>query len=383
MSLAQHTKPSNTRKSLWQYMLALTAVLLACSPSQAQKRSATTFCPADIRAKHLTTSCLQKNLSEVSNPTIKTTCNRVTSLTFEDSYYELAENTGFQTGYFALDRWTKKSGDGGVDVTGAPNCVLVEGANMAQVSIAPGRTAILEIEVPATGFAMFNWKSVGGSNLLFTTKLNTTRQPIERQGFYRSPRLKAGDAFAVLIENTSENHLKLEIADFEFLTNAIGVTKRQWTAKTDDQNQTIFNQYIAIEQLPLANIIFPENLNEQHAPTLNAEAYLAPAMTGFPIYDEDGEAMTLYDQHELDQLGCAFDYRWKDAWTLDAQGYALQRHWRITDKNGNVREHTQIIRPENISAIPDDLTQPSAGIGKKTSAMNNTSGDYNSRMATL
>jgi len=364
-------------------MLALIAVLLAFSPNHAQETSTTTTCPLDIRAKHLTTSCLQKNLSEVSNPTIKTTCNKVTSLSFEDSYYELTENTGFQTGYFALDRWTKKSGDGGVDVTGAPNCVLVEGANIAQVSVAPGRIAILEIEIPASGFAMFNWKSIGGSNLLFTTKLNTTKQPIERQGFYRSPRLKAGDAFAVLIENTSENHLKLEIADFEFLTNAIGVTERQWTAITDDQTQTIFNQYIAIEQLPLANIIFPENLDVQHAPMLNAEANLAPEMTGLPLYDEDGEAMTLYDQHELDGLGCAFDYSWKDAWTLDAQGYALQRHWRITDKNGNVREHTQIIRPENISTIPDELTQPSAGIGKKTSAMNNTSGDYNSRMAIL
>ncbi len=380
MSLEQHINQSITHTVLWHSLLALAAVFLVSSPITAQKNStALNTCPIEIRAEHLTTSCLQKNLSEVPNPTITAGCSEVTNLSFNDSYHELAKNTGFHTGYFALEHWEKKSGDGGVDVTGAPNCILVEGANIAQVSVAPGRTAIIAIEVPTKGFATFDWKNIGGSNLLFSILQNHNNQSIQRQGFCRSALLQPGDTFAFQIENASESHLSIQIADFAFLTNAAGIIRREWTATTDNQTQTTFNQYIAFQQLPLANIIFPENLDAQ-------QKSLTPTNTGMPVFDEDGERITLYDQHELDQLKCAFAYTWTDEWTLDEQGYIVLRHWQVTDKSGNVREHTQMIRPQDSSALQNDFSlpteQPSAGIGKKTSAIF-FGDDYNSRITAM
>lgn len=59
----------------------------------------------------------------------------------------------------------KNNGDGGVDVTGAPNSILVEGANKTSVKVStPGRIN-LRIVTTAGDFVHFDWSNIGGSNL--------------------------------------------------------------------------------------------------------------------------------------------------------------------------------------------------------------------------
>ncbi|HMO37783.1 MAG TPA: hypothetical protein PKC76_08415 [Saprospiraceae bacterium] len=330
----------------------------------------TASCLPEIQISHITTNCLEKDLSKIEHPLVEAPCGALARLVYEDSWYELA-----QTGYFAFSRWEKKNGDGGVDVTGAPNCVLVEGANIAQVTVAPGRVAVFQIVVPAMGYATFDWKSIGGSNLLFSITVNAQSYIISQPGFYRSPLLRPGDVLALTMDNTATQHdARIELSDFDFLTNATAVIERRWTATDNQQHRSERTQFIAIEPLPLDNIIFPENMDlrpgESHTPNY----------TGYPAYDVDGNPMTMHDQHPLNAINCAFTVQWQDELEFDGRQYWLLRHWSVSDANQNVRRHTQVILPQDISGIPLQpgeilpLQQPSARAANgKFSAISNDS----------
>ncbi|MDX1942502.1 MAG: hypothetical protein SFU99_18200 [Saprospiraceae bacterium] len=337
--------------------------------------SVSVLCSPVIKASHLTKSCLEQDLENISYPSVDALCGDVTGLSYEDIYYKLAQHSNF-TAYFELSRWEKKSGDGGVDVTGAPNCILVEGANTAQVTVAPGRTVILRIAIPARGYATFDWKNIGGSNLLFSTIVNDKVYPITNTGFYRSPLLRAGDSFTIQMENASKNHLGVQVSDFQFITNATSIIERKWTATDDKGNVAQATQFIAIEPLSLDQVIFPENLDGQSAPLLQTNESKEPNFTGFPVFDADGNALTMHDQAAIPN--CAFSVEWKDEFQIKDLNYVLLRHWLVSDANGNVREHTQLIRPQSISVfnLKSEILpqQPSAKVNEnKTPSISNDS----------
>lgn len=358
-------------------LLVLLVCAIALPPAFAQSTSQAVSCPPVIRANHLTINCFEKDLGEVSYPSVETPCGVVTGLTYEDAYYELAQksNPGFPD-YFELFRWEKINGDGGVDVTGAPNRILVEGANTAKVIVVPGQTLILRIVVPARGYATFDCTNIGGSNLLFSAMVNNKVYPIKTKEFYRSALLQAGDVFALQMENTSKDQLEASLADFQFFTNATAVLTRNWTATDDKGNMANATQFIAIESPSLSKVVFPENLDGQASPMLKANETKEPAFTGFPVFDEDGNALTMHDQRTLKENNCAFTVQWRDELQMDAQGYLLLRHWSVTDQNNNIREHTQIIRPQGVSGFNlnaeelQQIQQSSVNAnGKKTSSI--------------
>lgn len=358
-------------------LVVLVVCVIALPPAFAQSTSQAVYCPPVIRASHLTINCFEQDLGEVSYPSVETPCGAVADLTYEDAYYELAQksNPGFPD-YFELFRWEKINGDGGVDVTGAPNRILVEGANTAKVIVVPGQTLILRIVVPARGYATFDCTNIGGSNLLFSAIVNNKVYPIKTKEFYRSALLQAGDVFALQMENTSKDQLEASLTDFQFFTNATAVLVRNWTAKDDRGNMANATQFIAIESPSLSKVVFPENLDGQASPMLKANEPKEPAFTGFPVFDEDGNTLTLHDQRTLKGKNCAFTVQWRDELQMDAQGYVLLRHWSVTDQNNNVREHTQIIRPQDISGFNlnaeelQQIQQPSVNAnGKKTSSI--------------
>ena len=71
-------------------------------------------------------------------------------------------------GYFDPANWQVKQeiirkGDGGVDVTGAPDARLVEGADGALAFAAPGGTLHLQRIIPAKGFLALDLVKVGSS----------------------------------------------------------------------------------------------------------------------------------------------------------------------------------------------------------------------------
>lgn len=331
--------------------IVLAVVSTAFHPCEAQHTipTASKSCQPVIRVAHATISCFDlKNSNNVQTPTIDTPCgDAINSLTYQDTYYELAsqQTSGF-AGYFDLSQWEKKSGDGGVDVTGAPNGILVEGANIAKVSVAPQQETILRIVIPAEGFVTFDWKSIGGSNLLFETLINAQTSTVRNKGFYRTSLLHLGDTLTLRF-NASET-LEVQFSNFKFYTNAAGVTVRHWTATTQQKQQYSFDQLICVKRPSISSIIFPNDSDNQ-------ELLAAPNATGFPILDEDGDFKTLNDQRILDKNDCGFNVSWEDKVVTDDKGSSIIRHWTIQDAyNGNVVEHTQQIQATdiNFNAVP-------------------------------
>lgn len=334
-------------------ILSIGTATFFSSEAQHTNLNAFTPCAPLTTVAHYSISCFDlKNSNKIQFPTVHLPCGgSVMGLTHEDTYHELTARpiAGFK-GYFDVSRWEKISGDGGVDVTGAPNCILVEGANIAKVTVAPLREAILRIVIPAEGYVAFDWKNIGGSNLLTEAVINSKVYAIKTKGFYRTPLLKMGDTLSLRFQAT--DILKVQLSNFNFYTNAIGFIERQWTAKIDSKNSFIFSQFISVERPAINNIVFPNNWKEQN--TIVGAA--APTVTGFPVLDEDGDLTTLHDQHILDKDDCGYHVRWEDVLTVEAKGYSITRRWQVEDKhNGNVVQYEQKIQAQgtNTNAVPE------------------------------
>ena len=90
-------------------------------------------CTFQVNPQHQTLYCLEKfNAENTPLPIISSSCGSIQSTTYQDEYLDLGCTSNGFTGYFMTPNWqsSKIKGDGGVDVTGAPNSILVEGANL-------------------------------------------------------------------------------------------------------------------------------------------------------------------------------------------------------------------------------------------------------------
>lgn len=357
----------NILQRCWVVLVCISGAFHPCE-AQHTIPTVSNSCQPVIKVAHSTISCFDlKNSNKVQIPTVEMPCSgTLRNLTYQDAYYELAANRapGF-AGYFDLSRWEKRSGDGGVDVTGAPNGILVEGANIAKVIVAPQMVTILRIVIPAEGYVAFDWKNIGGSNLLLETLVNAKINLVRNKGFYRTPLLRIGDTLTLRFQ--SSEVAEVQLSNFNFYTNAIGVTARRWTA-TDQKNEFLFYQFITVVRPPVANIIFPDNWESPNTTT-------APNATGFPIVDEDGDVNTLQDQRILDKNDCGFNLRWEDEVTKGVQGYGITRHWVVEDVyNGNVIEHKQQIQAAGIAPV----LVPEASIKKTARPENNSNANNKS-----
>ncbi|MBK7869748.1 MAG: hypothetical protein IPJ74_03215 [Saprospiraceae bacterium] len=215
-----------------------------------------------------------------------------------------------------------------------------------------------------------------GLQSLLSTIVNDKIYPVTNTGFYRSPLLQAGDVFTIQMENTSKNHLDVQLSGFQFITNATRVVERHWTVIDNKGNTAQTTQFIAVETLPIDQVIFPENLDGEAAPLLKTNESKEPSYTGFPVFDADGNNLTMHDQFPVPD--CAFSVEWKDELQTDEFGYALLRRWSVADANGNIREHTQVIRPQNASVfnLKSEILpqQPSVKVNEnKTPSISNDS----------
>ena len=132
------------------------------------------------------------------------------------------------------------------------------------------------------------------------------------------------------------------------MTNAVGVTKRNWTAQDEMGNEKEFVQLLTIERATLADVVFPNNLDGTEAPELLNESYQAPVYTGFPIIDQDGNLETTADQFRLDESDCTFQVEWRDNLSAMENGQIIHRLWTITDYcSGSIMKETQVIKLVN------------------------------------
>ena len=284
-------------------------------------------------------------INTLIKPRVASACQDITSLRYDDSHYTLFSTNQNQDHYFNWNNWTfKNKGDGGVDVTGAPSKILVEGANNTQFNTTPGSLLRLSIAIPAEGYVNFDWRKVGSSNISLHVSINGKKQTVT-EGNFLSDLLRAGDQFTLELDSAAESFNAISINNFEFLTNATGVIKRQWMASDLNGKAGEFAQFIAIRRASIANLVLPKNMDGVEAPMLKQGASTNPSTTGYPMFDQDGDLHTKFDQINITDDKFGFTLNWKDEVQVISGKKTIIRHWVINDKHfGNKMKQKQIIK---------------------------------------
>ena len=347
------------------------ALLPAILPVEGMGQSTANGAPAGVaeamlrvEGVHQAINCLKKQ--EAAAPVVYAPDNTTASLSYQDQQFKLGCAVSGFTEYFAPSRWAafKINGDGGVDVTGAPNSILVEGANRASVIATPGSAASYRIAIPAEGYVSFDWGYIGGSNLLnqqFWIEVNGERVESMAEGHtagsFFSNQLFSGDELAFNIVSGHKG-FEVQLSNFEFFSNAIGVIERRWEAGSKNGQQGYFTQLVSIKKPDFTQVIFPGNCDGISYPQIENGASIEPEWTGYPVIDEDGSIATTHDQYPLSDDGCAFSLKWEDEVLQDNGNCIIFRHWIVSDYCGdNVQDHTQVIKmrggcPEGGSTLP-------------------------------
>ncbi|MCB9267690.1 MAG: hypothetical protein H6558_21915 [Lewinellaceae bacterium] len=334
-----------------------------------------------LEGTHQAVSCLKQQ--EITPPVVYASDNANTSLAHKDQYFKLGCAVSGFTEYFAPSRWAaaKIIGDGGVDVTGAPNSILVEGANRASVIATPGSAASYRIAIPADGYISFDWVYIGGSNFLnqkFWIEVNgehiESMAPGHTSGSFFSSLLHPGDELSFNIDSDGKG-FSIQLSGFEFLSNAIGVIERHWQAHSENGARSSFTQLISIKKPDFNQVIFPGNCDGIINPRVESGASAEPQWTGFPVIDEDGSLATTDDQYPLSDDGCSFSVKWEDEALYDNGECIIFRHWTVSDYcGGNVQTQTQVIKveggcPEGATPLPYGQFAPGGEENRQSPAL--------------
>lgn len=327
-----------------------------------------------IQTNSITLNCTEDaSVAALGGPTVSDNCSSNITVSHQDSVIDFGCGyTGF-TGYFDPSNWTvclPNTGDGGVDVTGAPNSVLVEGASNSPQTISPCYVTRFKIVIPAEGYVSFDWSSFGGSSFnidAFYLTINNwcvqlTNDSIQ-SGSFTTGLLQPGDVLS--FEQTSDgnaNAVNTLISNFHFHTLAWKVIQRTWTAVDEWNNTTTKNQFITLKRALLSQVVFPPDLDGIQAPMLPCGAVADLQLTGLPFVDEDGNLSTLNDQYPVENGDCFFTIGHEDQVIPTCEGSELiVRKWIVTDDcTGNFLEHNQLIKLFDVT--PPVLTCPPPAI---------------------
>lgn len=276
-----------------------------------------------------------KNTDLRSYPAIIPTSLTDKSKTYDliDAYYSINCNQNGFTGYFDPQRWktAKIFGDGGVDVTGAPNCkLLVQKADDALFEVANHQVSRFNVVMPASGYVSFKWRKQGGSYSPQSLSVLVGNKSIALNTASVGAFVQAGNILSFQLDPNSKDSFVIE--NFSFATEANEVLVRKW--RNTSSSETVFTEYISTTNPSIADIHFPKDCVQP----LNVQ----PENTGFPTYDIDGNPSTSDDVITLNQSSKKLLVTWKDVYVADQQ--AIFREWTITDLCGNnVRHQTQRI----------------------------------------
>ena len=315
--------------------------LSSASPSAQSLAVATPPEGWSITPNHLAVNCLDPiALTSLPHPQVQDISGQMAGLSAEDQYFSLASASQKWTDYFAVSRWEtfKIKGDGGVDVTGAPNAILVEGANSALVSVDAESIVQFNIVIPADGFIALDYENFGGSNLLnqvfSVNAAGTVKVQKASKAKFFSTALRRGDVLALHFNNASTVPMQVQLNSLRFYTNAAGVWERRWTAVTNGE-RIIFPQLITVEKAAIADVLFPEDVFFNEADLLGAQACTDPLCTGYPFLDKDGDLATTFDRMAIDRSTCDFTVSWSDELVQQSGQCVLERHWTISDRSSN------------------------------------------------
>ena len=286
-------------------------------------------------------------------PLVNLNCRTIVQLEYQDQYYDLGCSTSGFAGYFDPARWTsiEVSGAGGVDVTGAPAPkLLVEGINNNLIEVANGRQTRFDLVIPTRAYLRFKWDVIGSSTTITDTpstpvsiRINQQVIPLSKgiENEFFSPLLKAGDQFSIVLEGNQS----VVIQQFEFLSNASAVIERKWEALDHAGRRASHIQFIAIERVPLHEVVVPALKELTIHDPFNGLPELHPSESGYPYLDKDGDPITTADRIYLEPGTCDLDVLWEDAIEFSQEGWILHRKWIIHDLcSGNSLEKVEQIK---------------------------------------
>lgn len=259
-----------------------------------------------------------------------------------DKRYDLGCNASDFVGYFDPSRWmdTRIKSAGGVDVTGAPGQLLVEGTNDYPVVVADRRAPRFTVKMPSSGYVTFNWNDFGGSlsNPTALAVFVNNRQIAVETGKVLVF-MQAGEELHLQINSNATKALLIQ--NFAFQSDLAYLITREWV---NEQRQTIASQYIAVEKPNMGDIRFPRNTSVGKS--------IQPEYTGYPVLDTDGNSKTLDDQIVLTGTFNGIQVTYEDK--VDAEQHRILRTWTINDSCGaNVLSHTQELQLAPASTKPN------------------------------
>ncbi|RMG77502.1 MAG: hypothetical protein D6714_19695, partial [Bacteroidetes bacterium] len=325
----------------------------------------------EIDCENISLKCTEDySPAALGGATATDNCSAVVSLTHEDEIIDLGCGMqGFQ-GYFEPSNWTVQTtnGDGGVDVTGAPDSVLVEGANASPFKVTPRYITRFKIVMPSEGYIRFDWRSFGGSNFnedAFYVTINGVCIQLSfndvQSGSWESWLLQPGDVLSFEQASDGNNDMvRTMISNFQFLTTAQKIIHRTWSATDEWGNTRTRLQVITLERATLADVFMPPNYDDLQLPALTCGANTHPDITGWPFLDEDQDPTTTADQFAIQNGDCTFSLTYEDQSVPTCEGSELLlREWTIlNDCTGEILNEVQIIKlfdttPPTLTCPPD------------------------------
>jgi len=281
------------------------------------------------------------DLRALPSPLALKAISETTALLVQDKRYDLGCNVNDFVGYFDPSRWMDSSikSAGGVDVTGAPGQLLVEGTNNYPVVVADRLAPRFTVKMPSSGYVSFNWNDLGGS-LSNPTALAVfvNARPIAAENGKVSVFMRAGEELHLQINPTTSK--SVIVKDFSFLSDLAYLITREWV---NEARQIVASQYIAVEKPNLGDIRFPRNTQVTKS--------VQPEYTGYPVLDADGNAETIEDQMVLAGTFNGMQVTFEDK--IDAEQHLILRTWTINDTCGaNVISHVQELRIASTTTKP-------------------------------
>lgn len=222
-------------------------------------------------------------------------------------YFDLACNSGPFSGYFVPERW-ERSEDHALEIT-----TRVGDANKGEMTgiIFSGPRYEVEswgIEIPAAGylsFCLLPAPTQEDETVIIYINEEKVHFHVRADGLYYSPFLQKGDRFRLSIPPGKEIfHWSKLIFHSNF--NAVIVRPRATTTAS---------RYVPIQEGKIQRVFFPSE---------------DPG--AWPVFDEDGDRFTTFDQIELRTSNEAFFVEYLDKQVLRDDEYVLQRTFTIREK---------------------------------------------------
>ena len=307
------------------------------------------------------------DLRAIPSPLALKAISETTALLLQDKRYDLGCNANDFVGYFDPSRWMDSSikSAGGVDVTGAPGQLLVEGTNNYPVVVADRRAPRFTVKMPSSGYVSFNWNDLGGSlsNPTALAVFVNARQIAAENGKV-SVFMRAGDELHLQINPTASKSIIVQ--EFSFLSDLAYLITREWV---NEARQVVASQYISVEKPNLGDIRFPRNTQVSKS--------VQPEYTGYPVLDADGNAKTTEDQMVLAGTFNGMQVTFEDK--IDAEQHRILRTWTINDTCGaNVISHVQELRIAPPTTNPAQSTEDNKVKNNSIPSQSEPGGSYSS-----